>query len=398
MAKRMINRPLEKITFADLDAFRQEQWPESKTVDYKRDVYGSKDEDKKELLKDVSSFANTLGGDILIGVDEDKGVPTGIPGITIPDVDKEKLRLEGIIRQGLEPRIDFGIHHVTTPSNTFVIIIRMKESLLFPHRVVFHGKFGEFWGRSSAGKFSMDTDELRRSFTLSDSIYQQIRAFRKERVSLIVNDDTPMPLMPGGKLVLHMIPVAAFRSRQSFNVATMPQLPTKFPPMEASAFGNRLNFDGHIAYAGGRNGEEFTSYTQFFRNGIIEAVLSDIVVQDKDGEKKQLSASYFERMLVREHQVFRSLMSGLRDVGVDPPIWCFLSITGVKGATIETDGGFHRGNRVIDRDILMLPECVIDDLSADSATTLRPLFDLIWNAAGFARSPNFDANGNWVGR
>jgi predicted HTH transcriptional regulator len=114
----MIDKPLEQITYADLDRFVQEKWPEGKTVDYKRDLYGGKDEDKKELLKDASSFANTEGGDILIGVDEDKGLPIGIPGVTVADVDKEKLRLEEIIRRGLDPRIEFAIHHVTTPGST----------------------------------------------------------------------------------------------------------------------------------------------------------------------------------------------------------------------------------------------------------------------------------------
>lgn len=125
----MIDKPLESIEFEDIDRFVQERWPESKTLDYKRDNYGGRDEDKKELLKDVSSFANTQGGDILIGVDEDKGLPTGIPGVVLADADNEKLRLEGIIRHGLDPRVEFGIQHVATPSGSSVVVIRVKESL-----------------------------------------------------------------------------------------------------------------------------------------------------------------------------------------------------------------------------------------------------------------------------
>ena len=45
-------------------------------------MYGGNDAAKKELLKDVSSFANTEGGDLLIGIDEDAGVPTNIVGLT----------------------------------------------------------------------------------------------------------------------------------------------------------------------------------------------------------------------------------------------------------------------------------------------------------------------------
>ena len=93
----MLDRPLHEITYADLDQFVQEKRPEGKSLDYKRDSYGGKDDDKKELLKDVSSFANTQGGDLIIGVDEEQGLPTSIPGVAVGDIDKEKLRLEEII-------------------------------------------------------------------------------------------------------------------------------------------------------------------------------------------------------------------------------------------------------------------------------------------------------------
>lgn len=391
----MIDKPLEQIAYADIDAFVQEQWPEGKTVDYKREAYGGKDDDKRELLKDVSSFANTLGGDILVGVEEDEGVPTGIPGIALNDADKEKLRLEGIIRHGLEPRIEFGIHHVKTPSASSVLVIRVQESLLLPHRVVFQGKFGEFWARSSAGKYSMDTDELRRAFTLSDSIYGQIKTFSRNRITQIVDGETPLPLKQGAKLVLHLIPVASFRSRQLFDVGAMPELTTKFPAM-ASGFDWRLNLDGHVVYSGGQRSGGCRSYTQFFRTGIVEAVLSDIVEQDTHGDKLLLAARY-ERMLV-EHQYVSRFLTSLQELSVQPPIWCFLTLSGVKGARIPVDHYCSDENRAIDRDILSLPEAVIDNYGISPTHVLRPLFDLIWNASGYARSFNFDSDGKWIAR
>jgi hypothetical protein len=83
---------------------------------------------------------------------------------------------------------------------------------------------------------------------------------------------------------------------------------------------------------------------------------------------------------------------------VQPPLWGFLTITGVKGATIPAERGFREEYRDIDRETLMLPEFVIDDLRIDAINLMRPVFDLVWNASGFARSFNFDPNGKWVGR
>lgn len=385
----MIDKPLQQITFADIERLVEEKWPEGKSIDYKRDTYGNSDKDKKELLKDVSSFANTQGGDILIGINAEKGVPIGIPGVKFEDFDKEKLRLEGIIRHGLEPRVDFDLRLIEKPAEIAVLIIRVKESLVFPLRVVFHGKFGEFWGRSSAGKYSMDTGELRRAFTLSDSIYEQIRTFRRDRVNLISRAETPMPVTPGGKLILHLIPVSAFRTRNLFNVRAMPKLADQFPPVVRSGYRERLNLDGQVTYCEEQQGDACKSYTQFFRNGIVETVMSGIV-ESNQNLGKVLRAEHYEIEFTQERQFFKHLMSGFREIGIQPPIWCFLTITGVKGAKISPSNSRCENNLKIDQDVLLLPEFVIDDLNRDPSELLRSTFDLVWNAAGYTHSFNLD--------
>jgi hypothetical protein len=55
---------------------------ESRQLDYKRDWVGRTDNDKKEFLADVVAFANTIGGTMLFGVDEERdsdGKQTGAP-------------------------------------------------------------------------------------------------------------------------------------------------------------------------------------------------------------------------------------------------------------------------------------------------------------------------------
>ncbi len=195
-------------------------------------------------------------------------------------------------------------------------------------------------------------------------------------------------------MILHLIPVASFRSRQLFDVTTTPDFATRFPPMGTSGWDHRLNIDGHVSYSGGRTQPVSRSYTQFFRNGVVEAVISDVVMEDKN-EGKLLSAGYYERTLLEN---LPRLMCGFRQTGVLPPLWGFLTITGVKGAKIRSDSDFGDEYRDIDRDTLLLPEFAIDDLGTDAAVLLRPVFDLVWNASGFARSSNFDTNGKWVGR
>ena len=46
--------------------------PESDRLEYKRDAYGRSDDPTREMLRDISSMANHVGGRLLIGVDEDQ--------------------------------------------------------------------------------------------------------------------------------------------------------------------------------------------------------------------------------------------------------------------------------------------------------------------------------------
>ena len=50
-----------------------------------------------KFLAAVSSFANTAGGDLLIGIDAKDGVPKAITGVAFDNLDNEKLRLEQLL-------------------------------------------------------------------------------------------------------------------------------------------------------------------------------------------------------------------------------------------------------------------------------------------------------------
>jgi hypothetical protein len=51
--------------------------PEGLTIEYKRDPYGNRDADRKEALKDITSFANSAAGHLINGMKEAKGVRQG---------------------------------------------------------------------------------------------------------------------------------------------------------------------------------------------------------------------------------------------------------------------------------------------------------------------------------
>lgn len=78
----MIPKPLKALGKADIDNLVLAKTPERQTLDYKVQLPGGSEEDKREFLGDVTSFANMAGGDLLFGISDERdatGKSTGRP-------------------------------------------------------------------------------------------------------------------------------------------------------------------------------------------------------------------------------------------------------------------------------------------------------------------------------
>jgi predicted HTH transcriptional regulator len=100
-----INKPIESISEADLQALVSDGVPEGKVIEYKESLPDNSYDNKKEFLADVSSFSNAAGGHLLLGIEEEAGIPVQICGLPGIDPDAEILRLENMLRDNIEPRI-----------------------------------------------------------------------------------------------------------------------------------------------------------------------------------------------------------------------------------------------------------------------------------------------------
>jgi predicted HTH transcriptional regulator len=77
----MIPRQLDQITEADLLGLVEEQWREGLQLEYKREL-SLEGDGKRTLKRAVCAFANTQGGDLIVGVEvdpKDKAVPVAEP-------------------------------------------------------------------------------------------------------------------------------------------------------------------------------------------------------------------------------------------------------------------------------------------------------------------------------
>jgi hypothetical protein len=387
----VIPKQLNDILEEDLAALITNGVAEGRSIDYKRDLPGNSDGDKKEFLADASSFANTSGGDLVFGMLEAAGLPTQIPGVQAVDLDVEIQRLDSILAAGLSPRIRYGIKVVTTTNGERALIVRVERSWGGPHRVVFQGH-DKFYGRNSAGKYPLDVNELRSAFTLSSTVTERIRAFRADRIIALSNNQTPLPFMDTPKVVIHCISLESFASGVQYDVLPVyTGDPDLLAPMGTTTWDRRLNLDGVLSFG---IQQPCPSYTQLYRTGVVEVVQGRFLAQQYENRAVIPSVAYEQYILQYLPRCFRLLEA----VGANAPVVVALTLTRTKGLYMGVDNMWGEIGYPIDAETLVLPEVVIESFSKPANQILKPLFDLVWNACGFPYSTNFDADGNWISR
>lgn len=366
---------------------------ESATLEYKRELYGPRDKDKKEFLKDVCAFANAHGGSIIIGVEENNGLPTKLCGIAGISADEVIRRFDSLLRDALQPRlIRVEWRAIQLGNGHTVIVLRVPRSLNAPHRVGFQG-WNKFFVRNAAGVHEVSVEELRDLFLSAQHLEDRVRAFRADRIMRLKAGETPRPtsLLPG--VVLHITPLSALTAGSAVDVVAAYEKPECFIPLGATGFDQHLNFDGMLTTTGdGTSRRPTPAYCQLFRNGCVEAVRS----YQSDSGPAPLNIQRIEELLVKRT---RGIVSGLVALGLSPPFVVMPSLLGVRDVSIIYGPSKFERPPPFDRDDLILPEVVLQDVSFQTgwADGFRTTFDVIWQGVGIRGSPGFDKEGAWRG-
>lgn len=103
--------PVHALAAEHIQTLVRDRVPESFDLDYKLTLYGTSDANKRDLAGDVAALANTAGGVILLGVDEDdQARADAAPGVVLSD--DEQRRMGAIVAAGVAPVPSFDIHPI----------------------------------------------------------------------------------------------------------------------------------------------------------------------------------------------------------------------------------------------------------------------------------------------
>lgn len=248
----------------DFQRLVDDQVQERDTVEYKRDMYGNSDADKREMLKDIASMANHRGGYLLIGIDEDdEGVATNVAGI---ELGNHVERITSSCLDNIDKRI-VGLEPMDIPLNNgrVVIVVSIPESLNAPHMITHQG-VNQFWKRHGRQKDKMTIDEIGEAFDRRLSNLNRLDRFlftRKTQILEKVGGQTQMVISASPAFLRDEM----IFDNQDDNLRQMilnaPHLLCGQPYPTI----NGLIADRSIPY---HNSPSFDQYIEVFSNGYIE--------------------------------------------------------------------------------------------------------------------------------
>lgn len=378
---------LSATTAAHLESLIAEKASESAYLEFKRELPGRDDRSKHEFTADVSALANAGGGDLVFGMDEDsEGQASSIVPLA-GSSDEEVRRLQDVLLHGVEPRLPGVRFQAVAVSGGFAVVVRVPQSWVGPHRVTSNR---HFFIREGNRKRQLDVPEIRNLFLRSGERAQHVRDFRTGRLGKLLAGEAPQRLAPGALMVVHLVPVES--ALGNVNIDPVPYTTGRYLPLIGTSSSNaRLNLDGALAvrtvHAEGTNG-----YTQLFRNGFLEATQ---VLGFHDSKPPVLPGLGYEQNLI---DLLLKVRKELTHLGVAHDLTCMFSLLRAKGLLLGVDRFrilLDDDQGVFDRDVVALPDILLPG-ELEPAAALKPVFDLVWQGAGIARSYNYDDAGRWA--
>lgn len=366
--------------------------PESQTLDFKRELPGNSDKEKHEFLKDVCSLANADGGDLVYGIQELDGVAESLVPVTSEAADVVKRRLTQVLDAGLEPRVSgIAFHHIEA-GDGYALLVRVPASYDGPHCVRSNTN-RRFVMRNGTGTTDMTYEQIRSAFDRTATLAERARRFIAARLDLVAQRGTPTPMMPGPVLALHLVPLAGVGERRSVDLREIyAQSFTGFADPDWGGASRHFNFDGLAIHPGRTAGGTYYTYAHVFRTGAIEAVRLGGTTRPLEEGGPERSIVWSLDMSKFFHSSATNCVTAAKRWGYGGPALLGVAILNVQGFELGIGGSSYPFSGVTaDRPHLVPPEAWIDNLATVSVDdALRALLDVLWQAFGRERCPDFD--------
>lgn len=385
----------EYVTKADLQELVDNNAVENLQLEFKKYCFsGGKisGDEKDKMVKEIVAMANSEGGDIIIGIDEDgKHMASKLThtDCNFTQFDGIELALQQYILAKVRPRL-YGIKMlgIEIENGKIAIVINVPKSYSRPHAIN-DGNKDIFFIRHSNGVTNMSVDDLRRQFLLSASFKSNIRQFRQDRIGMILSNECIGELADGAKFLLHIIPLWSLEEGNSIDIKKIyDAFISEAMPISGGRGRTFYNADGFGITHSSYGSKNIDTYAQFFRNAIVEAV--DIRMFNFEPQ----IVYNWEKTEVAVYKAIGRYAKILNHFNVPKPWYIYMTLLSAKG---YRSAGIYYDDGIIDRDIVQATECIWEN-DEELISVLKPTFDSLANVFGHSQSVNYNKDGIYVGQ
>ncbi len=388
-------RQLSEIMQQYLQRLVDEQVQERDTLEYKNNMYGDTDDDRREMLKDITSMANHRGGYLVIGIQADgEGIPTKLEGI---GQGNHVERIRDSCLDNVDKRIvGLDVEDVQLSNGMVAVIVSIPESLNAPHMVTFKG-LNQFWKRHGRQKEKMTIDEIGAAFEKRLGNLNRLDRFlftRKAEILENIGDKTCM--------VISASP-AYIGEEAVFDIHDQNLRKIMFNPPQSQGSSHGISCgQPYVTLTGLRAdnsapyredySREPRDYLEILRNGHIEYVH---LIDRRRGDLHFASiadASYIVDFVLFVKNVYGAYLP------LTPLVVSF-AVYNAKDMFLATRGHPEEWKRVRwQRQHLELEKFYIENLGIEAKLLAKRINDRIWQAFHHERATVFDDKGNLLSR
>jgi len=394
----MIPNSIDQVAAADVQALVDSQAEEGPTLEFKRDLPRDDRDSRKEFIADVCAMANSRGGDIVFGIEE------GADGVAVRVVahdfnaDNVITQLANVLADGLEPRLHGVVMRAVDIAGGKVLVLRVPRSFSGIHR---SARDAHFWVRESRSKRQLDVAGI--TSRVGEVLGRQDRLtdFFARRYAAIATGAYPLPLPPGPKVVLHILPTRDILGGEEVDLRPVEEA-GRFWVIPNSASGLATHTVEGILHHHPIHEATGTvrAATLVFRSGVVEAVSEVRLFRPGDNQPECIPLEAVEAQCVQFLQ--RSLGFTAQHLSGGWPVTVRIALVGhglLAAQSLNQDVRWHFDHVPAIRvhaAVLQLPDVLIEDRPASIPLALQATFNRLWQAWGYPKSYSYQTRQDGV--
>jgi hypothetical protein len=343
-------------------------------------------------------MANTKGGDLVFGVQEDaEGCAARLAPIQ-SNPDEVITRLTNILTDGLEPKLHgIVMRAVPIAAGGFALVLRIPRSYSGIHR---SSRDAHFWVRESRSKRSLDVPGI--VSRVSDLIGREDRVadFFARRYAAIGTGAYPLKLKEGPKLVIHIVPTRDILAGEEVDLIRVQEAGEFFLMPGNRSSVSTYTFEGVLQHHT-PNEQDGTvrAATLLFRSGVVESVANISLHSMNNGPEfipieaiEDLTCQYLAQALPAVVERMNSVL----------PLTVRIALVGANhhsGRTLNRDLTWHLDfvpSIQVHSAALVYPDILFESIPGCMPLKLEPTFTRLWQSWGYSRAYSFTRQGAYV--